>query len=76
MEYLPEPFQHLRHSGPADAEVACESSPVLELAAAQKGLIVAGEFQRFAAFFRRCGRLRFGINGTVPGEESDDGRSM
>ena len=67
--------KHLRHPGPADAEVTGESGPALELTGVQQRLVMAGEFQGIAAFFGSCRRLWFWIAGTVPGEDGDDGLS-
>jgi len=55
--------------------MAGKSRPALKLAGVQQRLIVAGEFERIAAF--PCSRLwlRFlGENG-IPGEDLNDGRS-
>jgi len=68
-------FQDLRHPCPADAEIASESRPALELAGIEKGLVVAGSFEGISAFFLGRFRLRFGFQKGVPGENGDDGRS-
>jgi len=70
-----ESVQYLCHPGPADAEVAGECGPVLELTGIEKRLVMAGKFQRIAAFFRLRLELRFSIRKAVPGENGDDGRS-
>ena len=69
------PPQHLRHPGPAHAEVSGECGTALELAGVEKRLVMAGQFQRFAAFFWSRFRLWFGLEKGVPGEDGDDGRS-
>ena len=66
----------MSHPSPADAEIACKRRAVLELAGIEKRLVIAGELERIAAFFRGCRNLRFGLAGTVPGEKSNDGLSM
>jgi hypothetical protein len=70
-----ESVQHLRHASAADAEVAGESSAVLELTRIEKGLVVPGELERIAGFFRREQHQRFRAAGTVPGKELDNRRS-
>jgi hypothetical protein len=56
--------------------MAGEGCPVLELAGIQQCLVVLGKLQRIAAFRRHSIRLRFRVDGTVPGVDSDDGGSM
>ena len=76
MHELRQPFQHMRDPCPADAEIAGKSRPILELAGIEQRLVIAGELERIAWFFRGGINLRFGVAGTVPGEKGDDSRSM
>ncbi len=57
-----------------DAEVAGECRPVFELPGVKQRLVVTGEFERIAGFIRGRRNLRFGVAGTVPGVEGNDGR--
>jgi hypothetical protein len=68
--------QNLRYSRPTDAEVTGESGTTLELAGVEQRLVIPGELQRIAGFFRSGRNARFGFAGTVPGVDSDDGGSM
>ena len=43
---------YLRHPGQADAEVAGERRPTLELAEVEQGLVISGQLERIAAFLR------------------------
>src|SRR5262245_43166353 len=45
-------LEYLRHLGPADAEVAGERRPALELAGVEQGLVISGQLKRIAAFLR------------------------
>ena len=58
--------------GTADAEVAGECSTALELASVEQQLAVLCQLQRIAAFFWNRFCLWIWVNGTVPGENSDD----
>lgn len=57
--------------GPADAEMADQSRPVLELARVEQGLIVAGQLHPVRMFL---GRLRLGFlwKCSTPREKLDD----
>jgi hypothetical protein len=66
----------MSHPSPADAEIAYKRSAVLELAGIEKRLVIAGELERIAGFFRGDRNLRFGVAGTVPGVKGNDRRSM
>lgn len=46
------PSQHLRHPGPADAQVSSERGPALEIARVQQRLIISGELERVTALLR------------------------
>src|SRR6516165_1075650 len=70
-----ESLQNLRHSGPADAKVSSKLRTALELARVEERLIIPGELERMAKFFRRCRYLRFRTVGTVPGDDLDNRRS-
>jgi hypothetical protein len=72
---LAKPPQYLCHPGPANAEVAGESSTILKLARVEQRLVVAGKFQRVAGFLRSGRNLRFWFAGTVPGNDLDNRRS-
>ena len=72
----PKTAEYLCHPGPADAEVAGQSSLALKLTGVEQGLVVAGELQGVAAFASGCPGGRFGVAGTVPGADRDDRRSM
>ena len=72
---LSQPPQDLRHPGPADAEVACERRPPLELAGVEQRLVIAGQLERIAAFLRGGFRFGFGVGKGIPGQEGDDGRT-
>ena len=67
--------QHLRHPGPADAEVTCERRPPLELAGVEQRLVIASQLERIAAFLRGGFRFGFGVGKGIPGQEGDDGRT-
>jgi hypothetical protein len=70
-----ESVQHVRHPGTADAKVAGERRPALELAWVEQRLVIAGQLERIAAFFTSRFRLRFGVRTAIPGEKHDDSRS-
>jgi hypothetical protein len=72
---LAKPPQDLRHPCPADAQIAGERSPALELAEVEQRLVVAGELERIAGFLWNGRSLWFVIAGTVPGDDLDNGRS-
>jgi hypothetical protein len=67
--------KHLRHPGPADAEVADQRCPTLELAGIEERVVVSDELERIASFLRRAFRFRFGIRNSIPGEKDDDRRA-
>ena len=59
---LPESSQHLRYTGPADAEIAGKRGPALELAGVEQRLIVLGQLERIAsACGWRIDRARMGV---------------
>jgi hypothetical protein len=62
------PSQHLRHPGPADAQVSSERGPALEIARVQQRRIISGELERIAAFLRCRFWFGFGVGNGIPGE--------
>lgn len=67
--------EHLRHSGTADAEVAGECRLTFELPGVEERLVVPGEPNGIAGFFRKVRHVRFRAAGTVPGYDLDNSRS-
>jgi hypothetical protein len=75
MPPLFESSKHLCHSGPANSQIAGKGRTTLELSCVEKRLVIEGEFERIAAFYRSRLWLRYLVDGTVPGENGDHGRS-
>jgi hypothetical protein len=65
----------MSHPSPADAEIACKRSAVLELAGIEKRLVIAGELERISGFLGDSRIVRFCFTGTVPGDNRDNSRS-
>jgi hypothetical protein len=79
---LPHPYskgsnstKYLHDPRPAYAEMAGERRPILEPARVETCLVVAGEFERIAGFFRSRFGLRFGVRKSIPGDDGDDSHS-
>jgi hypothetical protein len=63
---------YLRHPGQADAEVAGERRPTLELAEVEQGLVISGQLERIAAFLRDWFWFGCGVCKGIPGKDGGD----